>query len=202
MVTELLSPEVWRAVEDRGHPVEFKCGEALMHQGSTGRSCYAIVSGTTLVTATSTQGATLVLGRRFRGSLVGELAALEGAPRSATVTAKDDVTSIKLNWEDLHEIIRQHPDWSIQLLQHFAGRIRILSERFAMRSEDLQHRLLEVLVANYEESGDPVFRSTREELAGWVGATREAVVRSLQRMKSDGIVDLGRGTVRLLACAD
>ena len=118
------------------------------------------------------------------------------------MTAKDDVTSIKLNWEDLHEIIRQHPDWSIQLLQHFAGRIRILSERFALRSEDLQHRLLEVLVANYEESGDPVFRSTREELAGWVGATREAVVRSLQRMKSDGIVDLGRGTVRLLACAD
>lgn len=181
VVTELLSPEVWRAVEDRGYPVEFQCGEALMHQGSTGRSCYAIVSGTTLVTATSTQGATLVLGRRLRGSLVGDLAALEGAPRSATVTAKDDVTSIKLNSEDLHEIIRQHPDWSIQLLQH---------------------RLLEVLVANYEESGDPVFRSTREELAGWVGATREAVVRSLQRMKSDGIVDLGRGTVRLLACAD
>lgn len=190
---------MWEAIETRGTRQGFKPGEALMHHGASGRTCYAMCSGTVLITATSSQGSTLVLGRRQRGALVGELAALEGAPRAATVTAKDHVMTVRLRPEDLHAILEDHPDLALSMLRNFAARIRMLSERFALRSEDLQSRILDVLETNHDETGDPVFRSTREELAGWVGATREAVVRSLQQLKADGRVELARGAVRLPA---
>ncbi len=195
---ELIPSEVWSVIAELGASRRFDEGQVLVHHGATTRYCYAIRSGTVLVTVTSTQGATLVLGRRGRGTLVGELAALEGAPRSATVTAKTEVDTYVLTAEQLHTILRDHPDWAITLLRQLAGRIRTLSERFALRSEDLRGRITGVLATHLEETGDPVFRSSREELAGWVGATREAVIRSLQQMRLDGAIDLRRGAVEIV----
>ena len=194
----LLPTDVWLAIGERGVPRVFESGDVLMHHGSKGRSCYAIRSGQVLVSATSTQGALVVLGRLGPGQLVGEFAALEGGDRSATATAKTEVDTVRLAWQDLHAILHEHPDWAISLLQRMAGRIRCLSQRYSVRSEDLRVRIIDVLEVNHAETGDPVFKSTRAELAGWVGATREAVARSLQGLNADGVVTLRRGEVELL----
>jgi CRP/FNR family cyclic AMP-dependent transcriptional regulator len=189
---------VWRAIAERGVRVRFAPGEVLMHHGATGRTCFAIESGAVLATATSTQGAELVLSRRSSGELVGELAALEGAPRSATVIAKTEVSAFKLRSEQLHDLLVEYPEWAVALLRHLAGRLRTLSERYALRSEDLRSRIGELLATNMEETGDPAFRSTRSELASWVGATREATIRVLQEMGREGLVELQRGAVVVL----
>lgn len=191
-------PTTWAMIEQRGVEVSFPSGATMLRHGASGRSWFAIVSGTVLVTVTSTQGATLVLARRSAGELVGELAALEGEPRAATVSAKDDVVALKLGFEDLAEILRADPEWALSLLQSLAGQLRSLSNRYALRSEDLRHRLEALLSTHLEETGQYAFRSTREELAGWVGATREATVRALQVMRSEGIVQLGRGSVEIV----
>ena len=60
-------------------------------------------------------------------------------------------------------------------------------------------RVMQLLETNADESGNPVFRSTREELAGWVGATREAVIRTLRELEAEGRVALRRGAVELVA---
>ena len=69
---------------------------------------------------------------------------------------------------------------------------------FTLRSEDLRRRLEALLATHVEETGEMTFRSTREELAGWVGATREATTRMLQQMQADCIVRLSRGSVETL----
>ncbi|MFN3258881.1 MAG: Crp/Fnr family transcriptional regulator [Ilumatobacter sp.] len=196
--TRLIPADVWATIRELGVARRFEDGDVLLHHGGEGRSCYAIRSGIALVTVTSTQGATLVLGRRGPDTLVGELAALEGAPRSATVTAKSQLDTYRLTSDQLHATLERHPDWAVSLLEHLAGRIRSLTERYALRSEDLRRRVTEVLSTHLEETGDPVFRSSREELAGWVGATREAVIRCLQQMRADGVVLLRRGSVQLV----
>lgn len=196
--TEAIPNDAWTMIEARGIAVSFEGGDAILHHGATGRSWFAILSGTVLVTATSTQGATLVLGRRTAGELVGELAALEGAPRAATASAKDQVTALKLQPEDLDFILRKNPDWAIMLLQDLASQLRSMSYRYTLRSEDLRRRVEALLLTHLEETGELVFRSTREELAGWVGATREATARMLHKMSGDGIVELGRGSVEIV----
>lgn len=190
--------QAWQMIQRRGVDVTFGAGETLLHHGALGRTWFAMVSGTALVTATSTQGATLVLGRRSSGDLLGELAALEGAPRAATATAKDKVVAIKLQREDLNAILRENPEWALMLLQQLAGQLRSMSYRYTLRSEDLRRRLEALLATHVEETGEMTFRSTREELASWVGATREATTRMLQTMQADGIVGLSRGSVETL----
>ena len=186
------------AIEHRCPVKVFDPGNTLMRHGETSRTCFLIISGTVLVTTQSTQGATMVLSRRGPGHLVGELAALEGAPRSATVTATTRVTTRCVSTSELHALLHEHPDWAIALLCELSAQLRSLTERYALRSEDLRRRLGDVLVANLDETDDSAFRSSRDELAAWVGATREATTRMLRTLEAEGLVELGRGFVRVV----
>jgi CRP/FNR family cyclic AMP-dependent transcriptional regulator len=190
---------IWEAVADRGTEVRFGPGDALLRHGEVGRHCYAIREGEVLVTATSTQGATVVLGRRGPGAVIGELSALDGAPRSATVRAIGDVVAVVLTADEFESLLRDEPELALSEIRRLSRQFRELTERYSIRGEELRLRVVQLLSTHAAESGDRVFRSTREELAGWVGATREAVIRALRELERDGTVVLRRGSVELLA---
>ena len=189
---------LWDSIAANGREVSFAAGEVLLHHGEVSQHCYAIRSGEVLVSVTSIQGATLVLGRRGPGAVVGELGALDGAPRSATVRANTDVSAVVLSADRFVQLLREQPDLAIAALRRLSRQFRELTERFTIRGEELRTRVLQLLGTHAAESGDPVFRSTRQELAGWVGAIREAVTRTLRDLEDDGVVALRRGAVELL----
>ena len=193
---------MWEAAIARGREVTFAAGDVLIHHGDAARHCYVIRSGVVLVTATTSRGATVVIARRGPGSIVGELGALDGAPRTATVRAITDVKAVVLSEGDLEGLLRDHPDFAVAEVRRLSRQLRELTERYAVRSEELNMRVVQLLRTHTEATGDPMFRSTREELAGWVGATREAVTRALGELASDGVVELGRGSVKLLQLSD
>jgi CRP-like cAMP-binding protein len=188
---------IWEAVAERGTEVRFGAGDVLVRHGEVSRHCYAIRVGEVLVTATSTQGATVVLGRRGPGAVIGELSALDGAPRSATVRAIGDVTAVVLTGVEFESLLRDEPELALAEVRRLSRQFRELTERYSIRGEELRLRIVQLLQTNADESGDPVFRSTREELAGWVGATREAVIRALRELETEGVVILRRGAVEL-----
>lgn len=190
---------MWDAVAGRGTEVCFGPGDVLLHHGDVSGHCYAIRSGEVLVTATSTQGATVVLGRRGAGSVIGELGALNGSPRSATVRAIDAVKAVVLSAQEFEDLLRDDPDLALAELRRLSRQLSDLTERFSVRGEELRLRVLQLLSTHATESGDQVFRSTRQELAGWVGATREATIRTLRGLEDDGSVTLRRGAVELHA---
>ena len=192
---------MWDAVAARGSEVRFAPGDVLVHHGDASSHCYAIRSGEVLVSATSTQGSTVVLGRRGPGAVIGELGVLDGAPRSATVRASTDVVAVVLTADEFEALLRDEPELALSEIRRLSRQFRELSDRYSVRSEELQLRLVQLLETHTGETGDPVFRSTREELAGWVGATREAVTRALKELESSGIVALERGAVRLVNTA-
>jgi CRP-like cAMP-binding protein len=188
---------LWEAAEEYGTVVRFEAGSVLLRDGDSGRHCYAIRTGEVLVSAMSTQGSTVVLARRGPGSIIGEQSALDGKPRSATVRAVTDVSAVVLTAHELETLLRNHPDVAFAEIKRLSQQMRELTERYALRSEELRIRLLALLETNARETGDPVFRSTRGELADWVGATREATIRVLRELENAGDVRLGRGTVEL-----
>lgn len=188
----------WEAVAERGAEATLANGSILMRYGERTRHCYAIRSGEVMVTVTSRQGATLVLARRGPGSIIGLQSALDGEPRSATVTAATEVVAVVLGADELERLLRDRPDIALAELRRVSAQLREMTERFALQAEDLRSRILGVLETHVRETGDSVFRSTREEFAGWVGATREAVVRALRELDDDGVVALERGAIRLV----
>lgn len=190
---------MWEAVARRGRQVTFAPGDVLLHHGEESRHCYAIRSGDVLVTATSTQGSTVVLARRGPGTVIGEIGALDGSPRSATVNARTEVTAVVLTADEFEQLLRDEPELALAEIKRLSRQFRDLTERYSVRSEELRMRLLQLLETHARETGDPVFRSTREELAGWVGASREAVIRALRELEDEGCVALDRGSVALVA---
>ncbi len=182
-----------------GRPVDYRASEVLLHEGSSGDHCVAIVEGEVLVTTSSTTGSTIVLGRRGPGDIVGQLSLLDGAPRSARVVATTNVVARRLNAAELEQLLLAHPDMAMAEIRRLAAEVRSLSRRITGRSEELRIRVLDLLHTHADATGEAVFRSTREELAGWVGATREAVTRTLSDLASEGVVALARCEVRLLS---
>lgn len=192
------SDALWSAIAGRGRTVHVEGGTPLLQQGEIGRHCYAILAGEVTVTAITSSGATVVLARRGRGTIIGELAALDAAPRSATVTARGEVTAVVLTASELEALLRERPELAIRELRRLSRQLRSLTERFAVRGEEVRIRLAHLLLTHLDVTGDPALRSTRQELADWVGATREAVTRSLRQLEDEGLVELGRSLVTVV----
>jgi CRP-like cAMP-binding protein len=152
--------------------LRFAASDVLIQHGDAASHCDVIRSGEVLVSVTTSRRATIVIARLGPGSIVGELGALDGAPRTATARAIGDVRAVVLSEGDLEGLQRDHPDLGVAEVRRLSRQLRELTERYAVRNEELNIRLVQILRTHSDATRDSVFWSTREELAGWVGATR------------------------------
>jgi len=112
----------------------FSPGSVLISQGEQGLGLFMLIKGTVRITrANSPDGEEEVLGTAGAGDVIGEMALLDDLPRSATVTAVDDVTVISLPfWEFrriMRRILRNDPDVGLDLLAVLSRRLRKAEQR-------------------------------------------------------------------------
>lgn len=103
--------------------VPLAAGQALTREGEAGRECLLIVKGTARVDKDGT-----TLARRGPGESIGEMALLDGEPRSATVTAETDVDLLVLSSRDFSRLLDSVPDLSRKLLMTLSQRLREADE--------------------------------------------------------------------------
>ena len=109
-------------------------GSVLLSQGEKGLGLFIITKGTVRITrANGPGGAEEVLATAGMADIVGEMALLDDLPRSATVTAVDEVTVLLLPlWEFrriLRRILRRDPDVGLDLLAVLSRRLREVEQR-------------------------------------------------------------------------
>ena len=107
------------AVEGRS---TVESGEALCREGDDGDAWWVVLGGTAEVSVGGTP-----LGSVGAGTAVGELSPFDGEPRSATVTAIDDLDVLAFSGENLVEAIRTEPQLGINLLSTAAQRLRAIN---------------------------------------------------------------------------
>ena len=113
---------------------KYSPGSVLISQGEKGLGLFILTKGTVRITrANSPDGAEEVLGTAGAGDVIGEMALLDDLPRSATVTAVDEVTVLLLPlWEFrriLRRILRSDPDVGLDLLAVLSRRLRKAEQR-------------------------------------------------------------------------
>jgi CRP/FNR family cyclic AMP-dependent transcriptional regulator len=113
---------------------KYSPGSVLISQGEKGLGLFIITQGTVRITRTnSSNGAEEVLGTAGEGDIIGELALLDDLPRSATVTAVDNVTVLVLPfWEFrivMSRIFSSDPDVALDLLAVLSRRLRAAEQR-------------------------------------------------------------------------
>ena len=110
----------WR----HAHPKEW-----LLEQNDIGTDIYFLTSGVVRVLITPSPDREVILGDIEAGGYFGEMAAIDGQPRSAGILAITDATIARMPAVVFREIIHKYPDVSEQLLLQLVARIRTLDQR-------------------------------------------------------------------------
>jgi CRP-like cAMP-binding protein len=178
-------------------------GEVLFAEGERSDFVVILARGQVKVTCAIEAGGEVLLAVRGPGTLLGEIAAIDGEPRSATVVALEPVSAIVVPFVDFSDYLLGHLEAAILLLRLVASRLRDADrKRFEFGAFDTTGRVAARLVELAERFGSPVAEGVRirmplsqDELAAWTGASREAVARSLRLMRAQGWISTGRKNV-------
>ncbi len=201
-----LEPHQADDLRRRGIARHFRKGQAIFHQGGASDRVVILLKGRVKVSTLSDDGKEIVLAFRGPGDLLGELSALDGEPRSATVEAIEAVDAIALASSDFRVFLVAHPEVSLLLLQMLSRRLRDADrKRVEYGTHDTVGRVAARLVELAERYGEPVTRGleiglplSQEELAGWTGASREAVSKALQTLRKVGWVITERRRITVI----
>ena len=178
-----------------------KKGEVLFEQGDTGDSLYAIATGALEFSVLSEEGRKLSLDVMRDGAMFGEIALFDPGPRTATVMAIEPTKVWGIKNADVLAALRNEPELGVDMIQLAGQRMRWMGQQ--LRDQvflPLPTRLAQKIL--YLADGHGVQSSTiklsQSELAEFVGASREAVSKTLAVWKREGTIDLGRGALRIL----
>src|SRR5919109_3019777 len=105
----------------------YRRGEVVFHQGDPGDTLHIVRRGYLKIVVPSEAGGEGVLAVVGPGALFGEITLLDGAPRSATVIALEDVETATLGRAAFRDLLRRSPDAAEALLAAMAGTIRRLT---------------------------------------------------------------------------
>lgn len=107
----------------------YPAGTVIVAQGDNGVGAYVITKGTVRITkAVDPDRAEEDLGTVGAGHILGEMALLDDLPRSATLTAIDEVTALLVPVWEFRSFVRNHPDVAIKLLATISRRLRRAEE--------------------------------------------------------------------------
>jgi CRP-like cAMP-binding protein len=194
--------------------------DVIVAQGDPGDGLYVVASGLVGISRQSSEGDELLLTLCEPGDYFGDLALIDGAPRSATATAFEDGVLLLLPRRAFRRVLEAHPVALWRLMEALAALVRRLTDTaddiaLVDVRRRLAHRLLRLadqgLIA---QEGNPTsgirrpVRITQQQLANMTGATRESVNKQLQAFAAEGLITLEQGRVcirdraALKACGD
>lgn len=200
---QVLSEEGISAAARAGLSRIYAPGQIICHQGDPGDHLYAVIEGLVKIVFTSARGDEMVLNILGPQEIFGELALLDGSPRSASVVALKSTSVFMLPRRQLLELMSVNPGLADEFLKLIGKLVRKLTEKAGdLAFLDLVGRLAKLLLqlsAMHGHVHGVVLDSglTQTDLAGMIGASRPAVNRALQSLATRGLIALQGRTIVL-----
>jgi CRP-like cAMP-binding protein len=172
----------------------FRRGEYVFHEGDRGHSLFVVADGAVKVAVTSPDGQEMILATLRRPDVFGELAAIDGGIRSASVQALRETTLLAIRRDTLLELLRTRPAVADVLLQALGSLVRRLSGQAAdLVFLDLPARVAKLLVGLAAERGTRGDAGvtlgldvTQATIGAMVGGSRQSVNQALQSLEREG----------------
>ncbi len=172
-------------------------GEVLFEAGDVADGCYRLEQGLLKVCIASPQGDERILTILGPGSIVGELAIIDGLPRSATVVAIRDCKLSFISREAFISCMREYPEIYRDLVSTLVSRLREADEAMAAASFlTVKARVARALLELAEHLGREtefgrivIFHKIKQsDIAAMAGVARENVSRTLSELKRRGLI--------------
>jgi CRP/FNR family cyclic AMP-dependent transcriptional regulator len=182
----------------------FDAGGAIIDRGEEYTDVYMLTSGSARVLNYSENGKVIDYATLGKGDVFGELAAIDGLPRSASVVTQTPCTMGVLAGEKFIDLVIHNPVASLALLQRLAGIVRFSDKRindFSLLKAE--HRVcVELLRLAEPDPGNleeliihPM--PTQSNIANSIGLARETVGRIFSRLARDNIIQRQQKTLHL-----
>jgi CRP/FNR family cyclic AMP-dependent transcriptional regulator len=200
-----LDDDVLEAMERVCTIKTFPKNTILFSEGDKSDSFYIIRSGKVNVGINDEEGREVILSILGPGEYFGEIALMDGEPRSAYVMTKEPSQLIIISKNDFHELLASHSDIMMNLFRGLLKRFREANKKIeSLALMDVYGRvarLLTHLAATSGRKGDGApadlsrddrvtinERLTHQEIANMVGASREMVSRVLKELTTEGYI--------------
>ncbi|MEY9837214.1 Crp/Fnr family transcriptional regulator [Streptacidiphilus sp. EB103A] len=189
-----------------GRTIRYPARSVVIRQEEPSAHVLLIVHGWLKVTVSAVNGYEALLALRGPGDIVGESAAVSGRPRSATVTSLESVEAVAVDQDQFTDYLHRTPHAALQLLSLTVDRLRSGDQRrlefgALTVSERLSGLLLELARAHGITTDEGIVVAvplSQQELAGSVGASREAVTRLLRVLRERGVIATNRRRLVIL----
>ncbi len=202
-----LEPQVVDKIEALVTTRQLGKGKHLFQKGDPGDALYGVISGRMVMCVTGSHGREMILNIMEPGDVFGEIALLDGQPRTADARATDPTSLMTIYRRDFIQFLETRPAVSIHFMHLICQRLRQTSElvedtillpppaRLAKRLLAMSHPTEDSDASNAKRR---TIRLSQNELGQLTGASREAVNRHLQDWRDSGWIEIGRGRIKVL----
>lgn len=193
------------ALVKKGRSTHYGKGAAIYQRGDTGDSLMIILSGRVKITNITADAREVVLNFLGPGDLNGELAALDGKPRSANATALEATEALVIWRRDLLPSLAEHPAAMLEIIAVLAGKIRGLSAAVEQSGLNMPAKAAGALLRLAAQHGvagrDGVaidFKLSQRDLGNYAGLSRENMNRQLAMLREAGLICTVGGDIVIL----
>jgi CRP/FNR family transcriptional regulator, cyclic AMP receptor protein len=175
----------------RNHPAN----QTILLENDWGGSVYFVLGGWLKIRTYNVDGKEVTLNIVGKGEIVGEMAALEQAPRSTDVLSLTAATIANVPADDFVRLLRTEPTAGLRLAQLMGRRLRQVNRRLRLRESSSASRVADTLLFLADGQGQNGARGVEipnfphRELSSLSGLARETVTRVLTKLEKEGLID-------------
>ena len=191
-----LTPERMAELERLARWRRYSAKELVFDLQSGGREVYFIVEGTLQVVNYSPSGREIAFAQVPAGGYIGEMSAIHGRPRSATVVAVEGTTLASVTSGTFKNLLLDYPTIAFVVLENLAAMVRNADERIMDLStlsaiNRVHSELLRLAVPDADDGNTALIRPilTHSEIAARASTTRETVSRVLSHLSRVRILE-------------
>lgn len=185
---------------------EFRQNETIFAQGDPGQVLYLIEKGQVRIFVHGAEGHERPVIYYGPGDIFGELAVIDGLPRSASAVAMEDTAMFCLNRDRLRDHMRRTPQLAFNFMKALSVRVRHTTDQVGNLAlldvpSRLARKLLELAQSHGQVEADGVrinLNLTQSELASAIGATRESINKALGNFKRQGLIRMEQGQITII----
>jgi len=198
-----LEPEAFDQLCRYAKHTTLKRGATIFSKGDPGTSLVAVISGTVKISISSPDGRNAILNLIGAGEIFGEIALLDGQPRTADCTANTNCELFIIDRREFIPFVRSQPALAMKFIELLCARLRWTSDQVEqIILQNLPGRLASALLRLTEKHKlEPKGRAiaiTQQEISEMVGMTRESINKQLRSWAARSWVRLEHGAIVVL----
>jgi CRP/FNR family cyclic AMP-dependent transcriptional regulator len=201
-----MSHQTMKRLDAIGRTTNRPRGEWIFMLGDPSNTVYFLRRGRIKISALSDGGQELLLEIVGPGEIFGDVATIQGTPRTTSAQVLDNSLVCEIQRKDFESLLATDPEIASHVLESLTSRLRRAeAQLLSLISQDVSTRVREALIEFVEfesgpDSNAPIrIRITQQDLANLVGASRQKTWQALKELEDGGFLRLSYGSIWVTA---